>query len=254
MKQLAQGDTAVLHPTVGEIVVEHAIVAENARVLGIQAEYQPHAEHIQAFQRALVGGILILRQEGIVELAHQLARLHGDFHFALNLLVAGVHQKIQAAIFLFQIRKAQNLRRFVGAVHIVNVEFLKIAHDNPARVLIVRKKARIAPRLLKRREHGAVGLLIALAQINVLPLLLNQDAGGLDQTVDKAGVTQLHGNLKFDEFVRLGYAINPLQKRHPEGLRFLLFIAATLPACGKLLRGRSFFHIGHDVPSRVRLL
>lgn len=172
----------------------------------------------------------------------------------LDILIARVHKKIQAAVFLFQIRKQQHLRRVVGAIHIVNMEFLEIANDNPARVQIMRQIPGITPRLLIRRQHRAVGLPVSLVQVNILPLLLDQYAGRLNQTVNKAGVVQLHAHLKINVLVRLGYAINLLQKRHPESLRFLLFVAASLPVGRKFFRGRSFFHIGHGASSCVILL
>ena len=97
-------------------------------------------------------------------------------------------------------------------IHIVNMEFTEIADDDPARILIMGKIARIAARLLEGGEHGAVGLLVAFAQVDILTLLLDQNAGGLDQAVDKGGVAQFHAHLKFDVFIRLGYAEHLIQK------------------------------------------
>ena len=127
----------------------------------------------------------------------------------------------------------------------MNVEFLEIADDDPARVLIVGQIARISTGLLEWREHLTIGLLVALAQIDILSLLFDQNAGRLDQTVNKAGMAQLYAHLKFDIFIRLSYAEHLLQKRHPERLCFLLFVATAFPVSRKFLRSRSLFHIRH---------
>ena len=86
------GDVPVRHFL--EVVVEFPVPAENTGVLGIETEHQPDAEHIQTFQAVGVGRVLVLGQNFVVERAHQLAGLEGNFHFLLDIAVAGVHQEL----------------------------------------------------------------------------------------------------------------------------------------------------------------
>lgn len=72
---------------------------------------------------------------------------------------------------------------------------------------------------------------------------------GLDQAVDKGGVAQFHAHLKFDVFIRLHHAEHFIQKRHPERLRFLLFVASALPIGSKFLCSRPLFHFRHGSTS-----
>lgn len=62
----------------------------------------------------------------------------------------------------------------VRGIHVVDMEFPEIAHNNPARIQVVGQIRSIAPRLLKRREHTAVALAVAFLQINIAPFLLHK--------------------------------------------------------------------------------
>ena len=77
-----------------QVVVEHTMPAEDARVLGIQAEHQTDAQHIQTFQRFLVARVLVLLQKRVIENAHQFTCLQGNLHFLSHILVPGVHQEL----------------------------------------------------------------------------------------------------------------------------------------------------------------
>ena len=118
-----------------QIVVEHQVLAENARILCIETENQPHAQRIQAFQRFRVIRILILRQQCIIQNANQLARFEGNLHFLLDMFAGRINKELQPMIFLLQIAQLDNFRRIIGAVHIMNVKLIKIADNNPARLL-----------------------------------------------------------------------------------------------------------------------
>ena len=104
------------------------------------------------------------------------------------MLAASVHQKLQAVKFLFQVRQLENFRLVVGTVHIVNLELLEIADDNPAGILVMGQIPGISSSLLVRGQHTAVRLLVPFPQVNVPALLLNQDTGGFDVAVNEAGV------------------------------------------------------------------
>ena len=96
----------------------------------------------------------------------------------------------------------------------------------------------VAAGLTKGGQHTAVRLLVALPQINILSLLLNQDAGVCNITVNEAGVVQLDGEFKGNIFFRLFNAVNLLQERQPECLRFLFFIARPFQSAANLAAAR----------------
>ena len=123
---------------------------------------------------------------------------------------------MQPGIFLLQIGQSDHLRRVVGAVHVVNMELLEIAYDDPARVLIVGQIARIPPGLLIGRQHRAVGLLIPPAQIDLPAFLFDQHPCLRDIAVNKAGMAQLDRHFKDNILVRLGHAKYLMQKRRPK--------------------------------------
>ena len=171
-----------------QVVMEHIPPPENPGILGVQAEHQPNAKGIQAFQRFRGGGVFVLLQQRIIQHTHQFTGLQGNFHFLFDGLTSGVHQKLQSGIILLQICQHQYFRLAVGEVHIVDLKGLEITDHDPARRLIKREVSGITAGLLVRRQHLTVRLLIALFQINVRAFLLNQNAGISQITVNKAGV------------------------------------------------------------------
>ena len=136
--------------------MEHTLAAEDTRVLSVEAEHQPDAELVQAFQRFGGAGVFVLFQEGIVEYPHQLASLEGDFHFFFDMLLAGVHQEIQPGVFLLQVGQQYHLRLVVGPVHVMDLKCLEIADDDPAGLLWIGQEPSITPPLLERREHRPI--------------------------------------------------------------------------------------------------
>ncbi len=110
----------------------------------------------------------------------------------------------------------------------------------------------VAPGLLERGQGDAVRLLGAFAKTHIPALLLDEDAGVPDETVDETGMVQLYGDLKVDVLLRLGHTEDFLQQRQPEGLRLLFFVAAVLPIGGELSGGGPLFPVGHiPVPLSV---
>ena len=254
-EQLHQGLSDAVGGDVPQIVVEHIpAVVENARILGVQAEHQPDAQGVQAFQRLWVGWVLVLLQEGIVQHAHQLAGLERDLFFMLDGIAAGVHQEIQLGAVCGQVGQGQHLRLSVGEVHVVDLKGLEIAHHDPPGLLRLGQIGPIPPGLLIGGQEGAVGLLIAPGQHDVLALLLHQHPGLGDVAVDefggalpRAGVVHLHTALEADVLLRLLHPKDLLQQRQPERLGLLLLVPAVLPVRRKLSCRRPLLHVRHGV-------
>ena len=70
----------------------------------------------------------------------------------------------------------------------MDVKLLEIADHNPSGIHIVGQITSITPCLLERGQHGAVTLLVALSQVNVCALLLNQNVGVLQIAINKADI------------------------------------------------------------------
>ena len=94
----------------------------------------------------------------------------------------------------------------------MDVKFLEVADDDPARIFAVGKEACIAPRLLEGGQDAAVGLFRALVQRDVHALLLDQDAGCGNVAVDEAGMAQLDRQLEIDISLRRFHAVDLLQQ------------------------------------------
>ncbi len=94
----------------------------------------------------------------VVESAHQFAGLEGNLHFVLDMRFLFVYQKFQPVVFFGQVGEQKAFRVVIGLLHIVNVEFFKIADDNPAGTLGIRQIGGVSLRLLKWRQQRPVGL------------------------------------------------------------------------------------------------
>ena len=240
-EQFYQGLADAVGGDVPQIVVEHIpAVVENARILGVQAEHQPDAQGVQAFQRLWVGGVFVLLQEGIVQHAHQLAGLERDLFFMLDGIAAGVHQEIQLGAVCGQVGQGQHLRLPVGEVHVVDLKGLEVAHHDPPGLLRLGQIGPIPPGLLIGGQEGAVRLLIATGQHDVLALLLHQHPGLGNIAVDKLG-----GAFPCAGVVH--HAEDLLQQRQPERLGLLLLVPTVLPVRRKLSRRRPLLHVRHGV-------
>ena len=192
--------------------MEHTLAAKNTGVLGVQAEHQPDAQGVQAFQRVLGLRVFVLLQQGVVEDAHDLARLQGDLHFFFDVGAPGVHQELQAVVFFFQVAQLDDLRVASGTLHVVDVELGEIAGDDPPGPLGVGQLGGIPLGLLERRQQGTVGLLDGLVQLFPKAFLFDQDVGGRNKAVDEAGVIQHDLILKGDKLVWLLHPVDLLEQ------------------------------------------
>ena len=183
--------------------MEHIAATEDTGILGIQAEHQSNAEHIQAAQIPnfffLALRFVILFDQRIIELSYQFTGFNGDFLLSLDPLTAGVDQEAHAFILCFQFAQQNHFWRIVGPVHIMDMEFTKITSNNPPGFSVERQFIRIPFGLLERCQHGSVRLLGTFEQINAQALLLNQNAGVFHERINKTGMAQLHGNFKFND-------------------------------------------------------
>ncbi len=141
-----------------QIIVKHCFAAKNAGVLGVEAENQADAQHIQAFQRFRAFRVCVFGEQSVVESAHQFAGLERNLHFFLDMRFLFVYQKFQPVVFFGQVGEQKAFRVVIGLLHIVNVEFFKIADDNPAGTLGIRQIGGVSLRLLKWRQQRPVGL------------------------------------------------------------------------------------------------
>ena len=252
LKKVNQRAAQILGGIRLQIIVKHVLAPKDPRVLGIKAEHQPHAQHIQALQAARVGGILVLRQQRVVQPAHDGAGRYGNLHLLLDVLVFAVHQKLQAVIIPFQILKINNLWLAKGLFHIINIKLRKVARHNPARTLRIGQLGRIALGLLEGGQQAAVRLLDRLVQIFIQALLLNQHVGAGDDAVNKAGVVQHNLVFKADKLRWVLHLQHLAQKLQPKGLAFTLFVALACPVLDKLLHSQALLllrcrHLYHSV-------
>ena len=176
----------------------------------------------------------VLLEQRVIEQADQISRLFGDFHLTPDVFGSCINQEVQPVVFLFQVSQIYDMRIIIRGVHIVDVNLLEIGDNDPAGIHVMGQIARITPCLLKRSHQCAVRLFIALAQVNVLALLLNEYMGAVNVSVNKAGVSKLHGNFKTDKLLGLAHAENIAQKSKPERLGVLFFVAPACPVFYKL--------------------
>ena len=77
-----------------EIISEHFMLSKNSCIFCIQTEHQPNAEHIQTFQCFLRLWILVLFQNRIVQLPHQIAGFERNLHLFFQMLTACIYKKL----------------------------------------------------------------------------------------------------------------------------------------------------------------
>ena len=235
-----------------KIVMEHPAFAEDTGILGVKAEDQTHAQRVQALQRFFGFRFGILLQQRVIQYAHKLAGLQGNLHLLADVFIAGIDEEIQTGELLLQIGQQQYLRCVIGAVHVVDTELPEIAHHDPAGLLIGGQIAAVAPCLLIRGEERAVGLHLALIEIDLCAFLLDQNTGRANIAVDEFGgaaacfgVVNGDSLFKAYEFFGFGDIVDLLKQTEPERLSLLLFIAAVCPIGGKLFCGQTAFRIWH---------
>ena len=88
---------------VGFQVIMKGPPLEQAAVLRVQAENATDAQGVQAVEGRFTFGVMVLLEQRVVQLAHQIPGFDGNFHFPLQVFIAGVHQEIQPGVFLFQV-------------------------------------------------------------------------------------------------------------------------------------------------------
>lgn len=141
----------------------------------------------QGLLRLGIGRILVLGEEFVVQDADDLTGLDGHFQFLLEVDVGIVHEERQAVVFFLQVLQLDDLRRIVGALHVVDLEGAEVAGDDPARSHGQWQPSGIAAGLLVGREFRTVGLAVLGGQIYVRALLLDEDLGGCDVPVNEVG-------------------------------------------------------------------
>ena len=111
--------------------MEHVLRPEDTGILRIQAEHQPDAELVQTLLAVRILRVDVLRQELVIQDAHDLARLDADLHLLLDVGVRVIHEEGQTMELLLKAGQADNLRLRRRTLHVVNLEGRKVAGDNP---------------------------------------------------------------------------------------------------------------------------
>ncbi len=132
-----------------DIVAEELLAPEDTRILRIEAEHEPHAEHVEAVQRGRRLGGNVESQQFVVYLAYQFARFHRYLHLTAQVYILFLHHELQAVVFLVQVLEQHHLRLAVGLLHVVDTPRAEVAGYYPARSLAPRQFRRIAFGLLK---------------------------------------------------------------------------------------------------------
>ena len=156
---------------------------EDSGFLSIQAEHNPDTENIQVVEGLRVSGVRILFLKSIVQFTNQLPRRNGDIQFLLDAVMFWIDQKIQSAVLPREIAQFQDFRRFLGLIHIVNLELLKIAGHDPTRVHVHGQFYG----LLKERQKRTIGLLDRLIQVAPFAHLHDDNPGFRNISVKKQG-------------------------------------------------------------------
>ena len=185
------------------VVVEHVVPSEHAGILGIEAEYEADAQNVEIAGRHRVVHVVLL-DERVVKSSDDLTGLHRYFHL------------------LFQVVAA------------LDIEFGKVARDDPLGMLRHGQSEDIALCLLKRRQLLAVALKDRLAQVLAQALHFDHGTGGRYHHVDERGVVELHLFLEANELRRLTDAIDIFEQVKPKPLALAFLIAFAGPSFGKL--------------------
>ena len=240
-EKLAKRHAHVLGTETLEIAVE-LFLCEDAGVFGVEAEHQTNAENVEGVEVRSRGLFAELRQERVVNLAHDLARLDGDLQLALEAVAARVHQELQASDVAFEVLQQNLLRVVVRLFHVIDQELLEIACDNPLGMLGKGQLSDVFLGLLKRGEERAVALPDGRKQVLTARLLLDHHSSGWNQRVDELG-----DGPALEPFLDLfleEYALHDVfdaedagQQIDPEFLSLALFVTMARPSVGKIPGG-----------------
>ena len=238
LEKIAESLREMLWTIVGQIVVEHIPFTEDASILGVQAEYETHAELVQIFRGFLLSqlwSLSIQRIQCLIQASDQFTGALADLHFFGDMTVFHINHELEAVVFLPEISQFDELRRIIRPLHVEYLELLEIASYDPARTLGVRESRRIAFCLLGRLQKRAIALLDRLFQVDVAALLLDHRMRGRYHNIDEAGMGELHTRLKAHEISRIFNTVDLLKQFYPETLAVLLLVALAGPLFRKIL-------------------
>ena len=150
---------------------------EHVGVFRVKAEHQPNAEFVQTFQRPRVVRARVLFEQRVVEFPDQFARLDGQLGFFMDFRLGFVDNDLQVLDVVFQFFQLEDKTVVFRLVHVIKMEFPKVADDNPSVLLIERERVVVTQRLFVRRAELAVGLPLRFGQVDVRALLYNENFG-----------------------------------------------------------------------------
>ena len=90
------------------------------------------------------------------------------------------------------------------------------------------------------------GLFDGLVQILAQAFLFDQNMGGGNGAINKAGVIEVDLLLKLDKLLRVFDPVHIPKKRQPKRLALALFVAFAFPVGGKILCGLLLLRSGHS--------
>ena len=217
----------VVAVVVSQVVVE-LVAAEVAGIFGIEAKHKAHAEHVEGAERGGVVGA-ILHKQRVVDAADDFARLHRHLFLFVQVRLAGIDEETEAEELALEVFEQNLLRLLPGLLKVVDEEGGKVAHHDPARAHAERHVVGVALGLLVGREHRAVALGNALAEVFAEALLLDEDAGGGDVGVDETLVAEFHALLEANEIGGVVHAEDLREQLQPKLLALAALIAAAGP-------------------------
>lgn len=171
LEKVYEREPYILQVERAKIVLKCGSCGKKPRVLGIEAEHEPHAKNVE--RARLVSrqpAVFALRNKlfykRIVHLADKLSRGKADFLLASYVLVFSVNKEFQTVEIFCKVFKENHFRRILRIFHVVDVEFRKVAHDNPSGLFACLHVVHVAFRLLVRRENRSVRLPVGFFQVD----------------------------------------------------------------------------------------
>ena len=217
-----------------EVAKEESPLAEEPRVVRIEAEDDAHAEHIEVAERLGRCGVDVVRQEQVVDLPDQLAGTDGQrFLLLADALHLGIDEEVEAVELLGEVGQGDDAWRRFGCLHVVDADTSKVADDDPSGSLGVGEHGVVARRLAEGGQQRAVALALRRVKVYAEALLLDQYVGRRDEGVHKRLVSELDGALEADQLKGVGCAEHLAKHFEPEGLRVALLVALSGPSLGE---------------------
>ena len=120
-------------------IVTKLVLFENAGILGIKAEHQPYAKHIEFMLLSVVHVSTILLFQFRIDVTNKLSGLSAYFDFLIDMRAADVLQELHPVIFIRQVFQAHRFVSFrTFTIEVVNMEFIEVTSHNPVRTTFVR--------------------------------------------------------------------------------------------------------------------